>query len=179
MQHDYTVTVGRRTKQKESPIFAFLIVGGLVGITYLHFDIQNNKNISVQSPDYKAFIQTNAMAVAPIQQQETPQSAFMQMVSSEKLFVPNDYLEAELPAFFTLKNASTAVTYELDLGDGHKKSFKDGKVTHTYQNNKTVTVKLFGTFEGETKMIQEREYNVARPAEVEIAAEVVDYSTNQ
>jgi hypothetical protein len=176
MQYDYATTaMSHNSKRKESTIYAFLIFCGIGGLLYLHFDINNNKSMSVDSANYKAFIQTNTVAASIAPQPEAAQSAFMTMVSKEKLFVPNDYLEAELPAFFSLINESNGVTYELDLGDGHRKPFVKGKVMHTYQANKRVNVTLYGTFEGQTKMIQERAYDVARPAEVEVAASSVDY----
>jgi hypothetical protein len=180
MQYDYSkVVLNHHTKQKESAIYAFLILFGIVGLLYLHFDLTNNKSTAVDADNYKAFITTNSSVASVAPQQEAAQSVFMSMVSKEKLFVPNDYLEAELPAFFSLKNVSNGVTYELDLGEGHRKPFVNGKVMHTYQDHKTVNVTLYGTFEGETKKIQEREYEVSRPAEVEVAASVVDYSSNQ
>jgi hypothetical protein len=178
MKHDYsTVALGHNTKRKESTVLAFLIFCGLSGLLYLHFDIKNNKSAAVDA-NYKAFIQTNSEATVVAPLPEVVQSAFMTMISKEELFVPNDYLEAELPAFFSLQNKSNGVTYELDLGDGHRKPFVKGKVMHTYAQNKVVNVTLYGTFEGQTKKIQERSYEVNRPAQIEVAAGTVDYSTN-
>jgi hypothetical protein len=175
MKHDYsTVVLNHNTKRKESTILAFLIFCGLSGLLYLHFAVNNDKSATVDA-SYKAFIQTNSEATAVAPQPEVAQSAFMTMISKEELFVPNDYLEAELPAFFKLQNKSNGVSYELDLGDGHRKPFVNGKVMHTYATNKSVNVILYGTFEGETKKIQERAYNICRPKEVEVAAHVVDY----
>jgi hypothetical protein len=175
MKHDYsTVALNHKTKRKESTILAFLIFCGIAGLSYLHFAVNNNKSAAVDA-NYKAFIQTNSEATVVAPQPEVVKSAFMSILSKEKLFVPNDYLEAELPAFFKLQNESNGVSYELDLGDGHRKPFVNGKVMHTYATNKTINVILYGTFEGETKKIQERSYTICRPKEVEVAAHVVDF----
>ncbi|MFN4255081.1 MAG: hypothetical protein ACK4Q5_08770 [Saprospiraceae bacterium] len=175
MKHGYTpVAPDGQSKSNESPMLWFLLACGCVGLFYVLYSTRNASQTAVTFSE-KPIIQSSS-SPAPVAVAATLAQPQAEELPKESLFVPNDYLEAELPGTFTLRHASNGVRYELDLGDGHRKPFKNGKLMHTYARPGKVKVTLYGTFNGATKMVDERDYDVARAAEVEVVARIVDFN---
>jgi hypothetical protein len=174
MKHGYTpVAPGSQSKSSENPMLWFLLVCGCAGLFYVLYSTRNASQTGVTFSE-KPVIQSSATP-APIAVAANIAQPQAEAPPKESLFVPNDYLEAELPGTFTLRHASNGVRYELDLGDGQRKPFKNGKLMHTYARPGKVKVTLYGTFNGTTKMVDERDYYVSRAAEVEVVARIVDF----
>ncbi len=160
-------SISEGTQQKDSVLLSFLICCGILGIIASHFFL----NLDGQDSFTQILIQPPPTAlpdVVPAQIANQKGS-----IQQENLFVPKDYLEAELMATFTLQNASKDVQYELEL-DGIRKPFVNGRVNYTFHKHGHTVVKLYGTFGGREKFLQERPYEVARAPEVEKATGLVN-----
>jgi hypothetical protein len=83
--------------------------------------------------------------------------------------------EAGRPFSFEMANFSQGAVYELDLGDGARKSFEQGKLRHTYQRPGAHTVTLYARYGGESIRLQTITKVVARAAVKEKVSNTVDF----
>ncbi len=145
-------------RNHESRTLWFLASFALAGLVYLQFVCSGKIFAGLpEKPLYTAAISPNSLA-------ETLTAAPVAEPFRGHLFMPDDQLEAKQAATFVLEDASSSsVNYAIELPDGKQLKFQNGKVSHTFSEFGDITVKLFGTFNGVTKELDQRTFQVARP----------------
>lgn len=68
--------------------------------------------------------------------------------------------EVDRNMYFEIKSYNSNATYTLDLGNGVKKHFKSKKQRYAYKNAGRYNVKLFITYNGNTKLMDKQQMNI-------------------
>lgn len=154
--------------QTSSPnaIWMFLICCGFAGICLMfNFTKDGQRSGFTDEKTIRYSAQPPVVQSSLLPTSETP---------SGKLFRVNDWLEAKKPAVFTLQEASEGVTYELELPDGTRKTFVKNKVHHTFSQTGEIVVRLWASYDGQSKELQALPYQVAHAAQIEAPASFVE-----
>lgn len=153
------------TKRREILILIVVGVVGLGGLAFLQFSrrsplSQREERSLVQAGQQRTADDANAEAIQRI---------------PGNLISVNEQPEAGKPFLFKMANFAQGATYELDLGDGHRKPFVDGVLQHTYPNPGPFKVVLYARFEGQEAAIDSLVKVVAQTVKKESVAPIIDY----
>jgi hypothetical protein len=138
----------QKNKRKEAIVLIAVALVGAVGLWVL----QRARGSETIADEQKSLIQA-AGTQAVNSAEGLPQSNIQK--------IPGDILhedkpiELNKPFLYELSNFSTGAVYELDLGDGHKKTFNNGTLTHIYTGSATeYVIKLYATYNGQTELLK-------------------------
>ncbi|MEZ4918640.1 MAG: PKD domain-containing protein [Saprospiraceae bacterium] len=140
---------------------------GLAGILVLQFTQQEPP----ENPSERALVQGAGQQEA--QQSEEDATAIQRIPGN--LIRENEQPEAGRPFIFELGNFSQGAEYSLDLGDGKRKTFKDGKLHHTYYNPGTYEVTLYARYEGQELALQKVVKQVANTVTDSEITPIIDF----
>ncbi len=161
-------TSKNKSSNRETSILIVVAVLGLLGLGAL----QVARNAQRRTNE-RVLLQTGtAQGTAPAAAPDAPK---LQKIPGNLLRV-NEQPEAGRPFLFEMDNVAKGAVYELDLGDGNRKTFDaNGVLRHTYRKPGAYQVTLWAKYEDQVEQVQTITKQVAQAVQEEVVAPIIDY----
>ncbi len=156
-------------RNKQAILLGLVLILGFTGL----WALQWTRRASAAEADDRAVVQAPAIATAAEAKTDGATDSIQRIPGN--LLRVDEQPEAGRPFSFEMANFSQGAVYELDLGDGTRKSFEQGRLRHIYRKPGPHTVTLYAQYGGETIRLQTIVKIVARAAIKEKVSNTVDF----